>query len=444
MAPYWDIGIRIQCLTLLNFGVHIDHIAAWLGPDKSTIYRWNRVAKERGFDPKQSAWILAQYVTDAKRSGRPTVLTDQVQETILKIITKNSTTRQYSLAEIAKLVKVSPSSVWRCLKARGFRWVKPTVKPALTKAMKKKRLDFCHKYRNFDWRNVIWTDETSVILGHRRGSKRVWRRVDERFHNHVIRRRWKGVKEFMFWGAFSYYEKGPYHIWKDESAKEKKAAKADLEARNSLTEAAHKEMWELETGMRRVGLKNKPGKKPVWKYTKETGAAVREGRQGGIDWYRYQEVILKKKLLPWAKKHALAYPGTIVQEDGAPAYAFKHQIPVWNMAKVKKLLWPGNSPDLNAIEPCWWYMKYQTTKRGAATSKKELVQKWEECWKGLEQERIKRWVERIPIHITEIIKCKGGNEYMEGSGGVSWRRRWQKGDSLRDEDIEELALDLPN
>jgi predicted DNA-binding protein YlxM (UPF0122 family) len=128
-------------------------------------------------------------VTDAKRSGRPTVLTDQVQEAILKIITKNSTTRQYSLAEIAKLTSVSPSSVWRCLKARGFRWVKPTVKPALTKAMKKKRLEFCLKYRNFDWRNVIWTDETSVVLGHRRGSRRVWRRVDERFHNHVIRRR---------------------------------------------------------------------------------------------------------------------------------------------------------------------------------------------------------------------------------------------------------------
>jgi hypothetical protein len=35
--------------------------------------------------------------------------------------------------------------------------------------------------------------------------------------------------------------------------------------------------------MRRVGLKNKPGKKPVWKHTKETGAAVREGRKGGID-----------------------------------------------------------------------------------------------------------------------------------------------------------------
>jgi hypothetical protein len=33
--------------------------------------------------------------------------------------------------------------------------VKHTVKPALTKEIKQKHLDFCLKYRNFDWRNVI-------------------------------------------------------------------------------------------------------------------------------------------------------------------------------------------------------------------------------------------------------------------------------------------------
>ena len=82
---------------------------------KSTIYRWQRIATERGFDPTQSAWILAQYVTDAQRTGRPTVLTDQVQKIIPEIITKNSTTRQYSLAEISKLAGVSPASVWRYL-----------------------------------------------------------------------------------------------------------------------------------------------------------------------------------------------------------------------------------------------------------------------------------------------------------------------------------------
>ena len=430
MAKFWDIGIRIQCLTLLYYGVQIEQISQWFGPSKFSIYRWNRVAKERGFNPEVSSQILAQYVTDAPRTGRPTVLTEQVQKAILKILTKNSTTRQYSLEEIAKGCGVSATSVWRCLKKRGFRWVKMTVKPALTKEMMEARLAFCLKYKNMDWRRVIWTDETSVVLGHRRGRRRVWRRPDERFLKHVIQRRWKGCKEFMFWGAFSWYEKGPCHIWKDETTKEKKASKADLEARNALTEAAHKATWELETGMRRMGLRNKPGKKPQWRYNKKTGAAVRDGK-GGIDWYRYQEVILKPKLIPWAKKHGLAHAGTIVQEDGAPAHASKHQQPIFNLAKVKRLLWPGNSPDLNAIEPCWWYIKRKTTAKGAATSKKDLEKQWLKCWEDLSQERIQKWVERIPVHIEEIIRCKGGNEYMEGSAGVSWRNRWKNGDTLR-------------
>ena len=52
MALYWDIGIRIQYLTLLNFDIYINHITTWLGPDKLIIYQWNRVAKERDFDPE--------------------------------------------------------------------------------------------------------------------------------------------------------------------------------------------------------------------------------------------------------------------------------------------------------------------------------------------------------------------------------------------------------
>ena len=48
MVKYWDIGIHIQCLTLLNYGVPINYIATWLGPEKSTIYRWQRIVKERG------------------------------------------------------------------------------------------------------------------------------------------------------------------------------------------------------------------------------------------------------------------------------------------------------------------------------------------------------------------------------------------------------------
>jgi hypothetical protein len=48
--------------------------------------------------------------------------------------------------------------------------------------MKKACLEFALKYENWtleDWKNVIWSDETSVVLNHCCGGYCVWRTSDE-------------------------------------------------------------------------------------------------------------------------------------------------------------------------------------------------------------------------------------------------------------------------
>lgn len=80
----------------------------------------------------------------------------------------------------------------------------------------------------------------------------MWRIVGEAYQYHCIRRRWKGFKQFMFWARFSYDEKGPCHVWEDETAKEKKKAKEWMEKVNALLEPECKANWELETAMRRL------------------------------------------------------------------------------------------------------------------------------------------------------------------------------------------------
>ena len=81
-----------------------------------------------------------------------------------------------------------------------------------------------------------------------------------------------------------------------------------------------------------------------------------------------------------------------------------------------KLLWPGNSPDLNAIEPAWPYMKRRTTCRGAKSVGKRMRKQWIDEWRKMPQRRIQKWIERIPRHIQKILEpeINGGHNYKEG------------------------------
>jgi hypothetical protein len=97
------------------------------------------------------------------------------------------------------------------------------------------------------------------------------------------------------------------------------------------------------------------------------------------------------------------------------------------MYGIQKLLdWPGNSPDLNTIEPCWFWLKKRTTARGAPRDKKTGKEAWIKAWDELPQERIQHWIERLMRHIKEVIEHEGGNEYKEGREDHdtrSWRGR---------------------
>ena len=67
-------------------------------------------------------------------------------------------------------------------------------------------------------------------------------------------------------------------------------------------------------------------------------------------------------------------------------------------------------------------------------------------WKELPQELIRRWIERIPRHISEIIRLKGGNGYKEGA--LEKPRRLNKAGQVVDSKgnlidvVEETTVDI--
>lgn len=218
----------------------------------------------------------------------------------------------------------------------------------------------------------------------------------------------------MFWGSFSYDRKGPCYCWRPETAQEKREAEIKIARLNEELEPIMKQQWELENGIRRLNLRQLPGKKPTWRWHQKTGKLSRSKSKGGIDWWRYQSKILIPRLIPFAKECILERPNTLVQEDKAPAHSHYFQQRVFDLYQVQRLLWCGNSPDLNAIEPAWPWLKRYTTKKGAPKNRADAIQAWEKAWEELPQDAIQRWIERIPYHIQQIIKLEGGNEYKEG------------------------------
>jgi len=414
--PY-DITTRAQAITLKLLNLSNQEIEAITGISGRTVNKFFDKAIARGLDPTaRPLRILTHHVEDGERSGRPTKRTPENIEAIISQVKTDRYGREKTCAAIADEFEVSEQTVWRVLHAAGFTKTKPTRKPGLTVRMRALRLQFCLDHQHWtleDWKRVIWSDETSMVLGHRRGGYRVWRLPSEALLKSTIRERWAGYQEFMFWGCFSWDSKGPCYIWEKETAQEKKQADEAIATLNAEIEPILKEQWELSTGIQRLGLRNKGGRKPTWKFTAKTGKLIRLGK-GGIDWWRYRKHILEPLLLPYAKECQITRLDTLVQEDNAPAHAHSAQQQVYDMWEVQRLVWCPNSPDLNMIEPAWWYLKHKVTAKGAPTSRSDAKRRWKEAWEELPQSRIQGWIERIVHHIKEVIRCEGGNEYKEG------------------------------
>ena len=219
----------------------------------------------------------------------------------------------------------------------------------------------------------------------------------------------------MFWGAFLYNWKAPCHIWRPETAAEKEALKRELKAINDVIEPKLRQAQGLNTGIQRLGLCNKPDRKPQFCIIEENGAFQKNGKKGGINWYCYLTMILLPILIPFGIECQINCLDTIIQEDKAPAYTSHYQQIYFNTACLQYLIQPGNSPDLNIIEPAQLYLKQVTTKKGVLRTRAEAEQAQRKAQKELKQWQIQAQIERIPKYIKEVICCEGGNNYIKGA-----------------------------
>ena len=116
-----------------------------------------------------------KYVEDAPRAGRPPISLE-MKTLLVQLVTKDRFGREASANKLKYKLEstISPATIRRILKEYKYHKVKPIYKPGLSPAMKKARFEWAWECRNWtleDFKNLVFSDETSVVLGQQRGSQ---------------------------------------------------------------------------------------------------------------------------------------------------------------------------------------------------------------------------------------------------------------------------------
>lgn len=196
-----SIALCAQAFALLEENIPVSCIIEITNFFKSSIYYIKKITYECGYNPATSQELKNKYFTDSSRSGCPKVITAEVEDQILASVKINREGREQTSWELGYDTRVSVILAWRVLRSHGLRKRKPTWKSGLTPAMQSAHLKFARDHENWtleDWKNVIWSDKTSVILGHKREGTQVWRTREKRFEKTVIHTQWRKASEFMF------------------------------------------------------------------------------------------------------------------------------------------------------------------------------------------------------------------------------------------------------
>jgi transposase len=301
------------------------------------------IAREIGCSQREVSLVLQQFlerghVLRKKGSGRPSVVDDEVKDTVESTIRRK---RHATAAELADAVeddtgrRVSRRTMSRVRHALGYRPVHVSVKPALNDAHKAARLSWCRAHLRDDFKTLGFMDEAGVTIDYHR--RLHWIKPGE---SRPVRESLPVMVRLNVFAAVWWSGKTDLYITRDNFNSAKYIDGLD----NAL--APH-----LPLGRRRF-------------------------IQDGVPFHWTRAVV------DWFADHRVR-----LIED-----------------------FPAKSPDLNAIEYIWGWMKHAVAgyePHDAASLEAAIL----EAWGNLSQNTIHHFMEHVPTVMEEIIAAKGGNSH---------------------------------
>ena len=316
------------------------------------IRRVETKAREGNFDTRDP--IL--YKNDLGR-GRNALLTQEQKDAIIALTTSDQQHReQESWQAIAHgnfdaiVPKMSRSTFENVMYEAGYSRLKPGWKPTLTRAQERQRYAWALTHnpdRNeygdglgFDFRTVVFTDETPARVGEERGMMRTWAKAGEVYDDDVRKERNRKDCCLQFFGACRYDHKGRCHVYFRETEHEKNVADEALEKENAATRTSSnnaqatarktlRHMSELDIDLRDNTRKLQHVKKDDY----HRGIRSR----GGIDGYRHREGALKK-VVPWINSLKKRRIKCLLLEDGAPPHKSRIANDYLRVGMVEKMV----------------------------------------------------------------------------------------------------------
>ena len=190
--------------------------------------------------------------------------------------------------------------------------------------------------KGFNFRRVVYTDETPARVGEQRGILRAWAKEDEVYHPHVKRPKIRNNCSLQFYGAFTYNAKGPCHIYNKETQEEKHKAEVALKEENQRNKLQREALVpQARAALREIGDNAANSRARPW--TNKHQLARGDRSRGGVDGYRHREEVLKPLLVPWLKQLEKEGRRPILLEDGAPAHKSRIATEYLEVSHIEKL-----------------------------------------------------------------------------------------------------------
>ncbi|RYG95422.1 hypothetical protein EON65_56010 [archaeon] len=297
-----------------------------------------------------SKWNQHHAIRDLPKPGRPSKLDDRTKRRLARMAQSGEVSSATDLVASHDIVQISASIARNMLHQEGLKAMHMVERPLLTRAHKRRRLEFARAHRDWtvdDWKQVIFSDETVITARPLHTHKLKWvRSLHELNPRLIVPTVRGGGPAIMTWGCISTFGFHDFIL--------------------------------LDGTINAAG------------YVKFFG----------------------DNLVPVMQEYFQHRP-CMFQQDNAAVHTAHEVTSFFRAHNIQALDWPAQSPDRNIIEHVWHYLKEAMRMLPVVSSKEELWSNVKEAlqhmWSSEMTKKFNDLYESLSNRMQAVIAAHGGN-----------------------------------